>query len=94
MPLPLSLKPLSRSRLDGFLLVSADLRVQFRRQVIFDAHRPLADRPVVPDVAHPVADLGAAERQVLEVAGEAVEVFALAEAADFDIELLIEKNFC
>jgi len=59
--------------------------------VILDPHRPLADRPVVPDAARPVADLRAAERQVLEVAGEAVEVFAFAETADLDVELLVEE---
>ena len=73
------------------LLVGADLRVQLWRQVIFDAQRPLADRPVVPDAADPVADLRAAERQVLEVAREAVEVFAFAETADLDVEFLIEE---
>ncbi|MNS59096.1 hypothetical protein D3C72_920460 [compost metagenome] len=73
------------------LLVSADLCVQFRGEVIFDAQRPLTDRPVVPDAADPVADLRTAEREVLEVARKAVEVFAFAETADLDVEFLIEE---
>ncbi|MNS97466.1 hypothetical protein D3C72_1318000 [compost metagenome] len=72
------------------LLVGADLRVELGREVVFDPQGPLADWPVVPDVAGPVADLGAAEGQVLEVAGEAVEVFTLTEAAEFHIQRAIE----
>ena len=73
------------------LLVGAHLCVKLRRQVVFNAQRPLAHRPVVPNAASPVTDLRTAERKVLEVAREAVEVFTLTETAEFDVELLIEK---
>ena len=72
------------------LLVGADLDEQLGGQAVLDAQGPLADRPVVPD-AFPVADLGAAERQVLEVALEGVEVLALAEATGLDVQTAIEE---
>src|SRR5207253_5157665 len=45
--------------------------------------------PVEPDAAGPVADLGAAEGQALEIAGEAVEVLARTKAADLHVQCAI-----
>nr|GEZ39842.1 hypothetical protein [Tanacetum cinerariifolium] len=73
------------------LFERSDLYEQFRVELVFDAHRPLADRPVVPDAAAPVAHLRTAQRQVLEVAREGVEILALVESADFHAEGLIEE---
>ena len=73
------------------MLIGADLCIQLGREVVFDPQRPLADRPVVPDAAGPVTHLRAAEREVLEVAREAVEVFALTKATGLDVELLVEE---
>ncbi len=72
------------------LLVGADLHVPVRREVVLHPQRPLADRPVVPDAPRPVAHLRAAEGQVLEIAGEAVEVLALAETAEFHVQRAVE----
>ncbi|MNZ88471.1 hypothetical protein D3C78_1073650 [compost metagenome] len=48
-------------------------------------------RPVVPDITNPVANLRAAERKILEIAGETVEVFARVETPDLDVQLLIQE---
>ena len=72
------------------LLERADLCIELRRDVVFNAQRPLADGPVVPDAADPVTHLRAAERQVLEVAREAVEVFARPETTGFNIQCAVK----
>ncbi|MNP52542.1 hypothetical protein D3C76_1469420 [compost metagenome] len=66
------------------LLVHPDLCEQLRGELVLDPQGPLGDWPVVPN-APPVADLRAAEGQVLEAAIEAVEVFTFAEATDLDV---------
>src|SRR5476651_1860685 len=71
------------------LVVSTDLRIQLRRDVVLHADSRLADRPVVPGVDI-VTDLGATERQVLEVAREGVEVFAFTEVTELHVQLVVE----
>ncbi|KPX38410.1 Uncharacterized protein ALO70_05746 [Pseudomonas amygdali pv. eriobotryae] len=71
------------------LLIDADLCIHFRRDVVLHAQGPLADWPVVPGV-HIVTDLRAAERQVLEIAREAVEVFARSETTSLDVQRAVK----
>src|SRR5471032_3606372 len=76
-------------KLRRVLVVRADLRIQLRRDVVLHADSGLGHRPVVPGV-YIVTHLRAAERQVLEIAREGVEVFAFTEVTEFHVQLVVE----
>ncbi|MCY1175085.1 hypothetical protein D9M73_153080 [compost metagenome] len=73
------------------LVVRANLSVELVIDVVLHTDRRLADRPVVPDVGGPVTHLGSAERQVLELAREGVEVFTFTEVTGLDVQLVVEE---
>lgn len=72
-------------------LVDAELDVPVRRQRQLDAPRPLADRPVDP-VRDDVARQRATEAQVHEVARPGEEVGTHPEAAELQVERVVEER--
>ncbi|MNC45550.1 hypothetical protein D3C75_945210 [compost metagenome] len=58
------------------MFIDTRLQVQLGRYLHFQTCSPDTDRPAIPVITRPNACLGGAERQILEIAGEALEVFA------------------
>src|SRR5262249_24457064 len=72
-------------------LIGAELDVGVRGCPDLEPRRPLAGRPVHPVVTDDIPGLRAAEREVLEVARESVEVRADRQPADAPVEQAVEE---